>query len=161
MIAILIAAAKKVGIAPALLIAVCHTETNLTNVHNLDDRGSASYGVCQMKEGTARWMAKVRGYPEMAKWTGKDLADPKKNAKAAAIYLKYQLDRYDGNWCAAIAAYNAGSAVESKKAPGKPRNYKYVKKVKSKIEQDREIASLLICEDYFDKEKGEDVERNP
>lgn len=159
MLTILVAAAKKAGIAPALLVAVCHTETNLKNVHNMNDNGSASYGVCQVKHETVQWMARFYKDEKMAKWTDRDLKVPSKNAEAAARYLKYQLERYDNNWCAAIAAYNAGSAVESKVIPGKPRNYLYVKKVKSKIEPNRKIAHLLICEEAF-KEK-EDGKRNP
>lgn len=159
MLTILTVAANKVGIAPALLVAVCHTETNLKNVHNMNDNGSPSYGVCQVKHDTVRWMAKINNNVKMSLWTEKDLKNPSKNAEAAAVYLKYQLGRYNNNWCAAIAAYNAGSAVESKIVPGKPRNYMYVKKVKSKIEPSRDIANLLVCEDAF-KEK-EDAKRNP
>ena len=160
MVTILIAAAKKAGIAPALLVAVCHTETNLRNVHNMDDNGSPSYGVCQVKQETAQWMGKFYKDNKMSSLTEKELMTPAKNAEVAAKYLKYQLDRYDNNWCAAIAAYNAGSAVESKIVPGKPRNYKYVKKVKSKIEPSRGVAHLLTCEDAF-KDRREYAQRNP
>lgn len=121
MLKILTLAAKKVGIAPSLLVAVCHTETNLKNVHNMNDGGSASYGVCQVKHETSRWMAKLYRDEKMARWTEADLKIPAKNAEAAAKYLKYQLKRYDNNWCAAIAAYNAGSAIESSAAPASPR----------------------------------------
>ena len=159
MLTILTVAANKVGIAPALLVAVCHTETNLKNIHNMDDKGSPSYGVCQVKYDTVKWMAKISNNYKMSRWTDQDLKIPSKNAEAAAVYLKYQLNRYDNNWCAAIAAYNAGSAIESKVAPGKPRNYLYVTRVKSKIVPNRDIANLLVCEDAF-KEK-EDVKRNP
>lgn len=160
MITILTVAAKKVGIAPALLVAVCHTETNLRNVHNMDDNGSPSYGVCQVKHETAQWMGKLYKDSKMSKLTEKELMLPFKNAEVAATYLKYQLNRYDNNWCAAIAAYNAGSAVESKVVPGKPRNYKYVKKVKSKIEPSRGVAHLLTCEDAF-KDRREYAQGNP
>lgn len=151
---IVIMAAKKVGIAPVLLVAVCHTETNLKNIHNLNDNGSPSYGICQVKMETVEWMAKFYKDKKMAKWTDKDLKIPTKNAEAAAKYLKYQLKRYDQNWCAAIAAYNAGSALESKVVPGKPQNYTYVKRVKSRIAPDREIAHLFTCEDAFNGKRN-------
>ena len=63
----------------------------------------------------------------------KGLEDAKTNAKWAAEYLKYQYERYDHNWCQAVAAYNAGRYNESKVVRGCPRNLKYVRKVQDKV----------------------------
>lgn len=148
---VLIAAAKSVGIAPSILIAVCTTETNLKNVHVQNDGGSPSYGVCQVKLATAHHMAKVYRKPAVASFKGEDLKNPKNNAKVAAKYLKYQLERYDGNLCKAIAAYNAGSYIESKKSPGRPVNIGYVNKVNRNLS---EINLVDYCPGTKIKLKG-------
>jgi soluble lytic murein transglycosylase-like protein len=61
----------------------------------------------------------------------KDLYDGEVNAKWAAKYLKYQLVRYHNDWRKAIAAYNAGTAIVSKKnkAKGWYINEDYIGKV--------------------------------
>ena len=40
----------------------------------------------------------------------RDLANPQINISYGSWYLRYLLDRYDGNAVAAVAAYNAGHA---------------------------------------------------
>lgn len=99
----LIVIANKAGIPAPLLAAVCYTEsTHQPHATNLDDNGSSSIGLCQVKLATAKMM----GYTG----TVEGLYDGKANARLAARYLKYQLDRYPGGeWTDAIAAYNAGS----------------------------------------------------
>jgi soluble lytic murein transglycosylase-like protein len=72
-----------------------------------------------------------------------DLLNPTVNALAAGRYLKMQLDRYDGDWCKSVAAYNSGTYNPSKVLPGKPRNYKYIKGVKLLL--DKEHRDFLIC----------------
>lgn len=125
--AIILAAAAKVKVSGALLLAICTYETNLTNMTVYHDGGSPSYGICQVKYGTA----KMLGF----KGKAEDLINPKINAKWAARYLKYQVDRYgESDWCKLAAAYNAGTYTESKKVPGKPRNLKYVRRVQKKLE---------------------------
>lgn len=131
-------AAKKVGVSFPLLLAICsHESGGFRFKHNPDDRGSPSFGACQVKEATAIQV----GY----KLTHKQLGEPKKNAMIAAKYLRWQLDQYDNNYCQAVAAYNSGTYHESKKKPGYPRNFKYVQAVKDLIEDENE-RNLLDCE---------------
>ena len=136
-------AAKAVGISPSLLLAVCMTETNLRNIDVVNDGGTPSYGVCQVKLETAKWMGKVHNISYVANFSEKEMRDVFKNAKAAALYLKYQINRYDGDYCKAVAAYNAGSFKESTKKPGLPFNWKYLKKVRSY--GDKKVESKLDC----------------
>jgi len=133
--AIILAAAKSVGVPGSLLLAICSYESGLKNVQVLQDHGSASYGICQVKEGTAKLVG--------LEVSGDGLLIPKINAEAAARYLKLQLDRYDGDWCKSVAAYNSGTYVESKVIVGKPRNFKYVKGVTLLL--DDEHKDFLIC----------------
>ncbi len=154
---LILAAAKSVGVPGALLLAICTQESSLVNIVVPDDNGAPSYGICQLQEDTARSM----GYSGIA--TGplkpserklfkgamepdgkpQGLMIPKTNARYAAKYLKKQLDRYDWDFCHAVAAYNAGTYTPSPKLPGKPRNYKYVKAVTLRL--DEEHKDMLIC----------------
>lgn len=131
----LLAAAKTVKTSGAILVAICSLESGLTNLKSPQDHGSPSYGVCQVKYDTAVMLG-YEGEPE-------GLMDPKTNAKYAATYLKYQFDRY-GNWCHAIAAYNAGRYNPSKKEPGHPRNIKYVIKVGQKL--NKRFRETVSCD---------------
>lgn len=122
---IILLAAKKIGVSGTLLLAICTHESRLQNVFVPHDGGSPTYGICQVKEDTARMLGH--------KGEAKVLMNPEENAKWAAEYLKYQLNRYDNDTCKAVAAYNAGKYNESKKKPGYPRNYLYIKKVQKHI----------------------------
>lgn len=132
---ILLSAAKSVKISGAILVAVCSHESGLNNTMTPHDGGSPSIGLCQIKHDTATMLG-YKGEP-------KGLMDPETNAKYAAIYLKYQYDRY-GDWCKAIAAYNAGRYNESQKMPGYPRNLKYVIKVSKKL--DKDFQKTISCD---------------
>lgn len=118
---IIAAAAKAAKTSGLILLAICTHETQLNNVTVLNDKGTPTYGICQVKYETAQMLG-YEGKPD-------GLMDPKENAKWAANYLRYQQVRY-GDWCKAVAAYNAGKYNESKVMPGYPRNLKYVNKVK-------------------------------
>lgn len=84
--------------------------------------------------------AEMLGY----KGTLTDLRKAEVNAKYASLYLKYQQERYGAeDWCQLASAYNAGSYMESKKSPGKPRNLEYVKRVQKKLAED--IRDKLSC----------------
>lgn len=132
---IILAAAKAAKISGPLLLAICIQESNLKNVEVPHDGGSPSYGICQIKYETA----KMLGYSGHAK----GLMNPSTNAKWAASYLKYQKERYEYDWCKAVAAYNAGRYNESKVAPGYPRNLKYVRKVQNYLND--ELQYKLSC----------------
>lgn len=152
---IILTIAKTVGVPGALLLAICTHESHLKNVTVMHDHGSPSYGLCQIKEDTAKslgFTGKVTGPLKPSsefKWAmepaGKPqgLMVPEVNAKYAALYLKMQLDRYDGSWCKSASAYNSGTYMPSSKEPGKPRNYKYVKKVVLLL--DDEHKDFLVC----------------
>lgn len=118
-------AAQTVKVPAALLLAICVHETGLNNTVNPYDGNSPTFGICQIKFSTAQSV----GFTGLAK----DLMVPKINAYWAAQYLKSQMDRYDGDWCKVVAAYNAGSYNESKIMPGYPRNLKYVRGVQRKL----------------------------
>jgi cell wall-associated NlpC family hydrolase len=94
------AAAQAAQVDPALLRALIHQESNF------DPRavsGAGAQGLGQLMPGTARELGVS------------DPFDPAQNARAAAAYLKNQLDAFGGDIDKALAAYNAG--------PGAVRQY--------------------------------------
>lgn len=133
----LLSAAKVAKVSGILLVAICsHESMNFTNTYTPDDKGSPSFGVCQVKYGTAYQMG-FRGKPEQ-------LMNSKINARYAALYLRYEQRRYgEENWCTLTAAFNAGSYIESKKVPGYPANLKYVRLVQKKLPDD--FKDRLSC----------------
>lgn len=93
--------AQEFNLNPRLLRAVCWVESKHNpKAINLFDGPSPSYGLCQVKLETARFL-KFRG-------TGKQLMHPRVNSYYAAKYLAYQLARYDYDWTKATIAYNHG-----------------------------------------------------
>jgi len=105
------------GVDGDLLSAVCFVESthNPKAVHINDGHGD-SVGLCQVKEKTARWL----GLKKQTLW------NPYVNARYAAKYLRYQLERYQDE-DRALAAYNAGHCPR----PG--FNQKYVNKVREAL----------------------------
>ncbi|HEV3047933.1 MAG TPA: lytic transglycosylase domain-containing protein [Solirubrobacteraceae bacterium] len=93
------AAAKDLD--PALIAAVIYAETKF------DPRPSAAgaEGLMQILPSTAYYLAHLSGG---VSFTAGDLADPAVNVAYGSYYLRYLLDRFDGNEMLAVAAYNGG-----------------------------------------------------
>jgi len=129
--AAIVLAAKKAGLTPWFLLAICSAETDLRNVINPNDPELPSYGVCQLKLGTARMFDKAA--------TACSLMDPEVNAALAAQYLRKQYRRYPGNLSCAIAAYNAGRCKKDKN--GNIMNQDHVNKVMERYVEYKKIYS--------------------
>lgn len=122
----ILSAAKSVGVSGTLLVALCaHESGGFKQNYAPMDHGSPSFGSCQIKKATAEFLG-FKGKSE-------ELMNPKVNSKYAALYLKYQQERYGDNWVQLAAAYNAGSYNPSNKVVGCPRNLRYVKLVQKKL----------------------------
>ena len=132
----ILSAAKVAKVSGILLLAICSHESNgFTMNYSPNDKGSPSYGVCQIKESTAKMLG-FRGKPQ-------DLNNSKTNARYAALYLKYEQTRYgEADWCVLTASYNSGSYLESRE-PGYPRNLRYVRMVQEKLPED--FRDKLSC----------------
>lgn len=119
-------AAKVVHVSGVLLMGICsHESGNFKYNYVQKDHGSPSYGVCQIKENSARQM----GF----KGTTEELMHSKINIKYAAKYLKYEQDRYgEDGWIYLVSAYNAGSYIENKRT-GCPKNMRYIRLVQKKL----------------------------
>lgn len=134
-LSIIAAAAKAAKVSAVLLAAICNHESNgFMYDYTLYDNGTPSYSVCQVKENSARQLG----------FTGDamELRDPKVGIKYAALYMKYEQDRYGDDWIKVTSSYNAGSYTEGK-IPNCPRNLKYLKLVQAKLPE--ELRYKLEC----------------
>jgi soluble lytic murein transglycosylase len=86
---------------PALIAAVIYAESKF----NARDSSTGARGLMQIQPDTARFIARRSGGTQFA--VG-DLSEPQTNISYGSYYLRYLLDRYDGNTILALAAYNGG-----------------------------------------------------
>jgi peptidoglycan lytic transglycosylase len=86
---------------PALVAAVIYRESKFRDVTSK----AGAKGLMQILPSTAQFIAHRSGGTQ---FEVRDLADPQINISYGSWYLRYLLDRYDGNVVAAVAAYNAG-----------------------------------------------------
>jgi soluble lytic murein transglycosylase len=89
------------GLDPALIAAVIYQESKF------EDRTSSAgaKGLMQLLPSTASFIAHKSGG---SAFELRDLATPQINIAYGSWYLRYLIQRYDGNETLAIAAYNAG-----------------------------------------------------
>lgn len=93
--------ARDKDLDPALIAAVIYGESKFR-----DQTSSAgAKGLMQILPETADFVARKSGGTEFEHG---DLANPQINISYGCWYLRYLLQRYDGNEIAAVAAYNAG-----------------------------------------------------
>jgi soluble lytic murein transglycosylase len=86
---------------PALVAAVIYRESKFRDVTS----EAGAKGLMQILPSTAQFIAHRSGG---TRFELRDLANPQINISYGSWYLRYLLDRYDGNVVAAVAAYNAG-----------------------------------------------------
>ena len=109
-------AAERHKVDPALVKAVIKTESGW-NPQAVSRRGAV--GLMQLIPATAQ------------RYGVGDSFDPAQNVEGGTTYLKWLLDRYNGDLTKTLAAYNAGEhAVDlSGGVPAYPETRKYVQKV--------------------------------
>jgi soluble lytic murein transglycosylase len=93
--------ARDKGLDPALIAAVIYQESKF------EDRTSSAgaLGLMQLLPGTADFIARKSGG---TRFTTEDLSTPQINIAYGSWYLRYLIQRYNGNKMLAVAAYNAG-----------------------------------------------------
>lgn len=98
-------AAAKYDVSPYLVAAVIQSESR----YNKEARSrKGAIGLMQLMPETARWALPQLGYSASAE---QFLHEPELNIEVGTWYLRWLLDYYEGNWAAAIAAYNAGQGT--------------------------------------------------
>jgi soluble lytic murein transglycosylase len=93
--------AREKRLDPALIAAMIYRESKFRD----QTSKAGAKGLMQILPETATFVAKRTGGTDFEE---SDLSDPQINISYGCWYLRYLLDRYDGNRIAAIAAYNAG-----------------------------------------------------
>ena len=93
--------ARDKNLDPALVAAVIYRESKFRDVTS----EAGAKGLMQILPSTAQFIARRSGGTQ---FEVRDLANPQINISYGSWYLRYLLDRYDGNTVAAVAAYNAG-----------------------------------------------------
>ncbi len=93
---------KRLPVEPALVLAVIRQESEF----NIRARSRASArGLMQLLPSTAKFAARRA----RLKWSRRRLSrDPAYNIRLGSAYLAYLLDRFEGSYLLAAAAYNAG-----------------------------------------------------
>ena len=89
------------GVNAALVAAVIYEESRFRD----QTSHAGARGLMQITPATADFIARQTGGNRFVQ---EDLADPQINIAYGTYYLRYLLDRYDGNETLAVAAYNAG-----------------------------------------------------
>jgi soluble lytic murein transglycosylase len=86
---------------PALIAAIIYRESKFRD----QTSKAGAEGLMQILPDTAKFVARKSGGIAFVE---ADLSNPQINISYGCWYLRYLLDRYNGNELAAIAAYNAG-----------------------------------------------------
>ena len=131
---LVIPAAEEEGLHPFLLFSVIRQESLF---ESFVQSSAAAQGLMQIIPSTGEEIAKDLNWPE--NYTEKDLYRPIVNIRFGASYLAKQLDFFDGDLFAALAAYNGG--------PGNAAHWKEL----SKGDQDLfvEIIRFAETKDYI------------
>lgn len=105
----LLAVSEKNGLDPYLVAAVIHTESTFRK-----DAVSpvGAVGLMQILPDTGAWLWTKFSFPES--YDPAVLTDPRTNMELGCWYLRYLLNRYDGQLTEALTAYNAGQGTVDK-----------------------------------------------
>lgn len=90
------------GLDPYLVCGVIHTESHFDI--EAESRVGA-VGLMQIMPDTGEWIAKKMS---MKDYSEAKLKDPETNIRMGCWYLKYLMDRFDGDMTLVLAGYNAG-----------------------------------------------------
>jgi len=117
---------EEVGIDPLLLIAVIEVESDFRNIVGT----SGEMGMMQIKKGTAKMVAEKFDLKEPEEGWEELIWNYKENIRFGAYYLKYLLDKFNGNLRRALETYNGGKWKEE-----------YAEKVLKVYEEVKDYAS--------------------
>ncbi len=106
------------SVKPELIAAVIYAETKFQP----RESSAGAQGLMQLLPDTAKFIARKSGGTA---FVPADLGTPSVNIRYGTWYLRYLLDRYNGNELKAIAAYNGGMGnvdrwIEQANAQGHP-----------------------------------------
>jgi soluble lytic murein transglycosylase len=131
--------ASEKNLDPAMIAAVIYAESRFRD----QESHAGALGLMQITPQTAHAIERLSGGTT---FVTSDLSDPEINISYGSYYLRYLLDRYNGNEMAALAAYNAGTGNVDKWGGSDlglddirfPETRAYVQEVLDKREQYRD-----------------------
>jgi Transglycosylase SLT domain len=110
-------AAKRNGLDPLLIYSVMHQESSFKS-RAISPKGAR--GLMQLMPGTA------------ARFGVTNIFDPQQNIEGGSRYMKFLLDRFDGDLSLALAGYNAGEGAVEKygwRIPPYAETQEYVRRI--------------------------------
>jgi len=110
-------AAKRNGVDPLLIYSVMHQESSFKS-RAISPKGAR--GLMQLMPGTA------------VRFGVTNIFDPQQNIEGGARYMKFLLDRFDGDVSLALAGYNAGEGAVEKygfRIPPYAETQEYVRRI--------------------------------
>src|SRR6266481_7504249 len=113
----LINSATNNGVDPLLLYSIMHQESSFKS-HAVSPKGAR--GLMQLMPGTAM------------RYGVTNIFDPRQNIEGGARYLRFLLDRFDGDVNLALAGYNAGEGAVEKygwRVPPYSETQEYVRRI--------------------------------
>jgi soluble lytic murein transglycosylase-like protein len=113
----MIEAGTKNGIDPLLLYSIMHQESSFKS-HAISPKGAR--GLMQLMPGTA------------VRFGVTNIFDPKQNIEGGARYVRFLLDRFDGDVNLTLAGYNAGEGAVEKygwRVPPYAETQEYVRRI--------------------------------
>lgn len=122
------------GVDPALVRAVMKTESNF-NRYAVSPKGAM--GLMQLIPTTGR------------RFGVRDFFDPQQNIEAGVRYLKFLLQKFNGNLDLSLAAYNAGENLVERlgRIPPIPETTNYVRKIRAIYKKSAAPPPVMIADD--------------
>jgi soluble lytic murein transglycosylase-like protein len=121
------------GVDPLLLYSVMHQESSF-KLHAISPKGAR--GLMQLMPGTA------------SRFGVANIFDPKQNIEGGARYLRFLLDRFDGDINLALAGYNAGEGAVEKygwRIPPYSETQEYVRRISRRYNLLRDPNAALYA----------------
>lgn len=129
----LINSGAKNGVDPLLLYSVMHQESSFKS-HAVSPKGAR--GLMQLMPGTA------------ARYGVTNVFDPRQNIEGGARYLRFLLDRFNGDLNLALAGYNAGEGAVDKygwQIPPYAETQEYVRRISRRYALLRDPSAALYA----------------
>ena len=130
----LIDSSTRNGVDPLLLYSVMHQESTFKS-RAISPKGAR--GLMQLMPGTA------------ARFGVTSIFDPRQNIEGGARYLRFLLDRFDGNVNLALAGYNAGEGAVEKygwQIPPYAETQEYVRRISRRYSLIQDPNSALYAQ---------------
>lgn len=121
------------GVDPLLLYSVMHQESSFKS-HAVSPKGAR--GLMQLMPGTA------------ARYGVTNIFDPRQNIEGGARYLRFLLDRFNGDLNLALAGYNAGEGAVDKygwQIPPYAETQEYVRRISRRYALLRDPSAALYA----------------